>query len=314
MKIAVIDCGTNTFNLLVRSQEENKTLFNTKIPVRLAEGSDDDLIISEAAMERAMEALKSHQAKAKEWEAEALYVVATAAIRTAPNGKDLVEKAEKELGLKINVISGDTEAGLIYEGVKQGIEFKEVPSLIMDIGGGSTEFILLRDKKPVWQASFPIGSSVMLNRFRPADPILSEEIEAIDDYLDEKLQSLKEACGTEFPRVLIGSSGSFDTLAQMCADNFKTSRFEEEESSYTFSMHEYMQISKKMLESTFDERLNTPGMIPMRADMIVMACIEINFIIKRLGIRLLQQCNFALKEGLYYSLENQAEQWQKSSL
>ena len=314
MKIAVIDCGTNTFNLLVRSQEENKTLFNTKIPVRLAEGSDDDLIISEAAMERAMEALKSHQAKAKEWEAEALYVVATAAIRTAPNGKDLVEKAEKELGLKINVISGDTEAGLIYEGVKQGIEFKEVPSLIMDIGGGSTEFILLRDKKPVWQASFPIGSSVMLNRFRPADPILSEEIEAIEDYLDEKLQSLKEDCGTEFPRVLIGSRGSFDTLAQMCADNFKTSRFEEEESSYTFSMHEYMQISKKMLESTFEERLNTPGMIPMRADMIVMACIEINFIIKRLGIRLLQQCNFALKEGLYYSLQNQAEQWQKSSL
>lgn len=314
MKIAVIDCGTNTFNLLVRSQEENKTLFNTKISVRLAEGSDADLSLSEAAISRAMDALKSHQAKAKEWKAEVLYVVATAAIRTAPNGKELVKKAADELGIIINVIDGNTEASLIYEGVKQGIEFKDVPSLIMDIGGGSTEFILLRNQEPVWQASFPIGSSVMLNRFRPADPILKEEVEAIDDYLDETLVSLKEACGGENPRVLIGSSGSFDTLAQMCADNYQTSRFDPDESSYTFSMHEYMQISNKMLESTFEERLNTPGMIPMRADMIVMACLEINFIIKRFGIRLLQQCNFALKEGLYYSLENQENQWQKSSL
>lgn len=314
MKIAIIDCGTNTFNLLIRSQAENRTIHNTKIPVRLAEGADDELVISDAAMDRAIDALRSHKQTAIEHGAEALYTVATAAVRTAPNGPALVARAEKELGIKINMISGEVEASLIYEGVKQGIEFKDTPSLIMDIGGGSTEFILLRDKKPVWQASYQLGSSVMLNRFRPADPILPEEVEAIEDYLDEVLLPLKEACGKEFPRILIGSSGSFDTLAQMCADNFRTSRFEEDETSYTFSMHEYMQIASRMLKSTFEERLDTPGMIPMRADMIVMACIEINYIIKRFGIRLLQQCNYALKEGLYYSLENESEQWQKSSL
>lgn len=314
MKIAIIDCGTNTFNLLIRSQAENRTLFNTKIPVRLAEGAGEDLQISEAAQTRALDALAQHKQTALEWEVDALYAVATAAVRTAPNGTDLVQAAEKALGIKINVIDGNTEAQLIYEGVKQGIEFKDAGSLIMDIGGGSTEFILLRDKKPVWQASFALGSSVMLNRFRPADPILPEEIEAIEDYLDEVLAPLKEAAGKEFPRVLIGSSGSFDTLAQMCAEIFRTSRFEEDETSYTFSMHEYMNVANRMLKSTFEERLNTPGMIPMRADMIVMACIEINYIIKRFGIRLLQQCNYALKEGLYYSLENDSEQWQKSSL
>ena len=223
-------------------------------------------------------------------------------------------RANSELGLKINVIDGSTEADLIYQGVKQGIEFKDVPSLIMDIGGGSTEFVLIRDKKPVWSNSFPLGSSVMLTRFRPSDPIRPEEIEAVDDYLDEMLQDLKEACGNELPRVLIGSSGSFDTLAQMCVENYRTSSLHPEDTNYTFSMHEYMQISELMLKSTFEERLHTPGMIPMRADMIVMACIEINFIIKRFGIRLLQQCNFALKEGLFYSLEKDAEQWQKSSL
>jgi exopolyphosphatase/guanosine-5'-triphosphate,3'-diphosphate pyrophosphatase len=100
----------------------------------------------------------------------------------------------------------------------------------------------------------------------------------------------------------------------MCAENFETSRFDLEESSYTFSMHEYMQISKRMLEGTFEERLNTPGMIPMRADMIVMACIEINHIIKRFGIRLLQQCHYALKEGLFLELQKNEGTWRKSSL
>jgi exopolyphosphatase/guanosine-5'-triphosphate,3'-diphosphate pyrophosphatase len=139
-------------------------------------------------------------------------------------------------------------------------------------------------------------------------------MEAIDEYLDEKLETLKTACGIDYPRVLIGSSGSFDTLAQMCAESFKTSRLDEGDTNYTFSMHEYMQISQKMLSSNFEDRLNTPGMIPLRADMIVMACIEINYIIKRFGIRLLQQCNYALKEGLYFHLENNPAPWQKSSL
>lgn len=153
-----------------------------------------------------------------------------------------------------------------------------------------------------------------MNRFRPSDPIHPEEIEAIDNYLEESLSELKKACADNYPRVLIGSSGSFDTLAQMCVENYRTSRLDEDDTNYTFSMHEYMQIADRMLKGTFEERLNTPGMIPMRADMIVMACLEINFIIKRFGIRLLQQCNFALKEGLFYSLEKDAQQWQRSSL
>lgn len=315
MKIAIIDCGTNTFNLLVRDQESQSLLHNSKIPVRLAEGADlDDFAIGESAIERALQALSEHKENAIAHGADALYAVATAAVRTAKNGTTLVKRAQEELGLNINVIDGDTEASLIYEGVKQGIEFKDSPSLIMDIGGGSTEFILLREKRAVWQKSYPIGSSVMHNRFRPNDPIHREEIEAIDDYLEEVLSELTEACKGDFPRVLIGSSGSFDTLAQMCVDNFQTSRLDSDDTNYTFSMHEYMQIADRMLKSTFEERLHTPGMIPMRADMIVMACIEINFIIKRFGIRLLQQCNFALKEGLFYSLEKDAHSWQKSSL
>lgn len=314
MKIAIIDCGTNTFNLLVKDLESDDIIHNSKISVRLGDGKSEDNLISDAAIERAMLALADHKANASKFGASEIVAVATAAVRTADNARSLTERAKTELGIHINVIDGDTEAGLIFKGVAAGIEFKDATSLIMDIGGGSTEFILVRNKKAVWQKSYPIGTSFMLNKFRPADPILAEEIDDIDNFLEETLVELTKVCQGDFPRVLIGSSGSFDTLAAMCAENFKTSRFDPDESSYTFTMHEYMQISQLMLKSIYEERLGTPGMIPMRADMIVMACVEINHIIKRFGIRLIQQCNYALKEGLFIELQKNEGTWQKSSL
>lgn len=314
MKTAIIDCGTNTFNLLVCDVAQQHFLYKDKISVRLAEGNERENFFSPSTMERALAALKQHKDKAMEEGCSEIYAVATAAFRNAENRAELTDRAEHELGIKINLIDGDTEAKLIHQGVALGLEFKEVPSLIMDIGGGSTEFILLIDKKPVWQGSFPLGSSVMLQQFRPADPILTEEIEAFENHLDEVLAPLHEACQGRYPRVLIGSSGSFDTLAQMCVENFQSSSWDAEDSSYTFVMHEYMQMSQRMIKSTFEERLETPGMIPMRADMMVMACLEINYIIKRFGVRLLQQCNFALKEGLLASLQTPDHSWQRSSL
>jgi len=314
MKIAIIDCGTNTFNLLVKDLSSDEIIHNSKISVRLGEGKSDDHLLAASAINRAMEALAQHKKTAQEHQAIEIVAVATAAMRSAVNASVLVDQAKNDLGIIINVIDGDTEAGLIFKGVASGIQFKDATTLIMDIGGGSTEFILVRNKKPVWRKSYPIGTSFMLNKFRPGDPILNEEIEEIDNFLEETLVELTQVCQVDFPRVLIGSSGSFDTLAAMCAENFKTSRFEADESSYTFSMHEYMQISQRMLKATFEERLETPGMIPMRADMIVTACIEINHIIKRFGIRLIEQCNYALKEGLFLELQKNEGTWQKSSL
>jgi len=314
MKIAIIDCGTNTFNLLVKDLSSDEITHNSKISVRLGEGRDENHLLSDIAITRALEALKQHKETAQEHGVTEIVAVATAAVRTAANASALLDPAKNGLGLTINVIDGDKEASLIFKGVAAGVEFKEATTLIMDIGGGSTEFILVRDKKAVWQKSYPIGTSFMLNKFRPADPILNEEIEEIDNFLEDTLVELTQMCQNDNPRVLIGSSGSFDTLAAMCAENFQTSRFEAEESSYTFSMHEYMQISQRMLKATFEERLNTPGMIPMRADMIVTACVEINHIIKRFGIRLIQQCNFALKEGLFLELQKNEGTWQRSSL
>lgn len=315
MNIAIIDCGTNTFNLLIQDTLKNEQIHNSKVAVRLAQGSGDENHISENAMKRAIDALNQHVETIKSFEVDETFALATAAIRESVNGKVLVTKAEQECGVKINVIDGQKEADLIYEGVKRAISFKEdTPTLIMDVGGGSTEFILIKNNEIRYKNSFKIGCGLMLEHFRPNDPILPEQIEEIEEFLTDKLAELFEVANKERPKVLVGCSGSFDTLAQMCAVNFKTSRIEEDDINYTFDQFEYMQIAKQMITSNFEDRLNTPGMIPIRADMIVMACIQINFILKRLGIKMIQQCNYALKEGVFFTLSQNKNQWQVSSL
>jgi exopolyphosphatase/guanosine-5'-triphosphate,3'-diphosphate pyrophosphatase len=314
MNIAVIDCGTNTFNIALRDTHDHRLIYSNKISVRLAEGRDVDRNLSQAAIARAMAALQTHKESALGYGAEALYVLATSAIRSAPNRATLLNAASEQLGLQIRLIDGLEEADLIFEGVAQGVKLQNATTLVMDIGGGSTELILVRDQKPVWRNSYPLGSSALLNQFRPGDTILQEELDALDEHYAEQLADLKEQCQNDFPRVLIGSSGSFDTLANMCVANFESSRLEEEDTSYTFIIHEYMKIADQMIRSTFEERLNTPGMDPMRADLMVMACTQINFIIKRFGIKMMQQCRYAVKEGAYFSIQKNPELWPKSSL
>lgn len=311
MKTAIIDCGTNTFNLLIKDTASGAVIYNDKIAVKLGEGGINEDTIVPAAFERGLAALRAHRETIKARGVDQTYVFATSAIRSADNGAEFV-KAAADLGLKINVINGQQEAGLIYEGVRQVTKISEHPTLIMDIGGGSTEFILLQERKVVFKESFKIGSARLLERFRPSDPISADEKDAVFQYLEEILEPLLQVARQGLPRALIGSSGSFDTLAQMCVEQFGTSRIEPDQ-NYSFSMYEYMQVAEQMFSRNIEERLATPGMIPMRADNIVMACLQINFLIKRLGIKMLEQCSYALKEGVFYTLEQNDVPWQRSS-
>lgn len=311
MKIAIIDLGTNTFNLLIFDASANKILSSTKIAVKLGEGGINNNFIEEAPFLRGLQALRDHLETAKQFKADTLYAFATSAIRSATNGADFVQQAA-QLGIHVNVIDGATEAELIFKGVKQAIKIPEVPYLVMDIGGGSTEFILAKGTETLWKKSYLLGCSRLLEKFTPSDPIAADEINMLEDYFDEQLEDLVEVCRAHTPRLLVGSSGSFDTLAQMCALRFKTSALSETDTTYTFDLYEYMQMAQLMIKSDIEERLNTPGMIPMRADMIVIACLQINFIVKRLGIKSLSLSTYALKEGVIADVTENQHPWLKS--
>lgn len=313
MRIAIIDCGTNTFNLLIRDLKSGKELYRDEKSVRLGEAGHAARRITPKAIDRGLDALREYRKKAHFYKAQEIYAFATAMVRRAHNGEELVERAEEEMDLTIQVISGKEEAHLILQGVKQAVDFPSGMAMVMDIGGGSTEVLLVEDGVPQYQESFGLGSSLLLEKFRPSDPIQTEEVAAMQEHISKIFTPLWEAVKQYgAPQVLIGSSGSFDTLADMCVANFGTTERPEGSIQYSFVLQEYQQMAQRMLEQTIEERLSTPGMIPRRADMMVAACILINYAIDELEISQLNQCNYALKEGVYYSIQDNNFPWPKS--
>lgn len=305
MKHAIIDLGTNTFNLLIvenRSENNYSILFNDKVAVKLGKDCIDKNIISDEAIERALNALHTHLYSISKYKVDTIKAIATSAIRSAVNGESFVRKVKYELDIDIEVISGDKEAAYIYDGVCQAVELGEGRSLIMDIGGGSTEFIIANNRQIFWKHSFDLGISRLIEKFKPHDPILLHEIVEIENYLNHELQPLFKAA-KEFPfSTLIGSSGSFDTLADMLLYKSILHGLDTKETTYNFDIDKYNQLHKELLLSTYEQRLAMKGMLPMRADMMVLGSIFIRFIIMRLNIFEMKLSTYALKEGVVWEV------------
>ena len=218
-RVAIIDLGTNTFNLLVTEVEGNsyRILVESKYPAQLGKGGIHKATITDEAMDRGIDALTNHLITISEYQVDSIFCFATSAIRSATNGNSFVKRVKQELGLSIRVIPGDEEAETIFDGVKQVIPLDNDPVLIMDIGGGSVEYIIANRKGILWKESFNLGVSRLLEQFTPSDPIRVSEINIIEEHFKSKLGSLFSAV-KQFPvKRLIGSSGSFDTLAEMIA-------------------------------------------------------------------------------------------------
>ena len=197
MPLAIIDCGTNTFHLLIVEAKANgkfKIIFKTKAVVKLGEAGITKRFISAAPFERGLSALKSFAVKIKEYQAEQIYAFATAALRKAKNGKEFIALAEKQTRIKIELISGSREAELIYYGVREAVNMQEQTSLIVDIGGGSTEFIIANQRKIFWKHSYELGAALLLEKFKPSDPITESELGEIHTYLQQTLVPLFTAC------------------------------------------------------------------------------------------------------------------------
>lgn len=299
-KTAIIDLGTNTFNLLI--VEGSSTLYKTKIAVKLGEGGITKGYIAEAPYQRGLQALKQHLATIAEYQVDKTLAFATSAIRSSHNGMKFVQEVKEVLDLNIQVIDGDREAELIYYGVQQALDLGHEKSLIMDIGGGSTEFIICNKEEIFWKKSFQLGAARLLEKFEPADPISVNEIQQIETYLEECLAPLWTALLQHPCHILVGSSGSFDTLAEVIAHQFYDIGMLNEKTTYNFQLTDYAWLHKKLLHSNLVERLAIPGMIPMRADMIVISSIFINFLLKKEKIREMKLSTYALKEGVLKTL------------
>ncbi len=299
MNVAVIDMGTNTFHFIIveLDGDDFRVLFREKVAVKIGENGINQGMIIPQAQERAITTLKRFKKTIEAYQVEEISATATSAIRNAKNGQELVALIERETGFKTRIISGLEEANYIYFGVKRALKIGPKPQLIMDIGGGSIEFIIGTDEKAEWMHSFEIGGLRLLEKFHKNDPISSDEITKIEQFLDEELDLLFKVCKGHKLDTLIGSSGTFDTLS----DIFRLKTGIEKipgDTEYPLPIREYEQISADLIHKTRSERMQIPGMIELRVEMIVVATILINYVVNKLDIKHLRVSAYALKEGV----------------
>jgi exopolyphosphatase/guanosine-5'-triphosphate,3'-diphosphate pyrophosphatase len=303
MRVAVIDLGTNTFHLLIAETagKELKILYKTNVPVKLGEGRINDNIIIPAAFERGVKCLQNFSHTIAEYQVEQVRATATSAVRSAENGQDFVNAVKEQAGITIETISGDEEAELIYQGVKLSGAITDL-SLIMDIGGGSVEFILCDTEKLIWKKSYNIGAARLMQQFFKSDPINDGDKNAILFHIQNQLADLFDICEKHQPKVLIGSAGAFETFAELTIRKNNLKADINTIKTFEFNFDDYIEIAGKLLNSTHQERATMPGIIPLRVDMIVIAALITNYVLGRAKINRLRLSTFDLKMGVLASL------------
>jgi exopolyphosphatase/guanosine-5'-triphosphate,3'-diphosphate pyrophosphatase len=217
MKIAVIDLGTNTFHLLIgeSTKQGYREITRKQIYVQLGQGGMNNAIISPEAQQRALKAMVEIKELIDRHHIQHVHAVATSAIRNAHNGPSLVAGILELTGIQVHIISGNQESILIHQGVKASFAIGPARALIMDIGGGSVEFIISDKQEALWQTSFEIGVQRLLERFNENKLISAEAITRLHAYLEVHLQPLFQALAIYKPTRLVGTSGAFTTLVSM---------------------------------------------------------------------------------------------------
>lgn len=297
--IGIIDCGTNTFHLLVVRQENShiKTLHKEKVSVRIGKGGINQNQIMPDAIQRATETIRHFKEIIIKFKVNRIFAFATSAFRNAANGEEARKVIHNETGIDIKIISGEEEAALIFYGVNSALDLGIKPTLIMDIGGGSVEFIIGQRNTIHWKQSFEIGAQRLLDLFHKTDPIQSGEIKDLEHYLQANLSDLQKQIEYFSPETLIGSSGTFDTLSDIFCEKQGFAK-DEEASEVPLSLEGYFKIHHELLTKNREERMAIPGMIEMRVDMIVVASCLINFLFKQHNFSNIRVSTYALKEGV----------------
>ena len=301
MITAVIDLGTNTFHLLIAdlSFEEPKILYKTNLPVKLGEGRINENIIIPEAFTRGIEALKGFKKEIDQHNVAQIRAIATSAIRSATNGNEFVNAAALQAGINITVINGDQEATYIYNGVK-ATGVIDATSLIIDIGGGSTEFILCNQSKVLWKRSYNLGAARLQQAYFHSDPISQQDQQAIRKKLEAELTALKTVCAEHKPLQLIGSAGAFETYATMIYEELDVKVLK----SLPIDLERYGALSQQLINSTNQQRQNLKGLIKLRVDMIVIASLLTNYVLEMIKPEKLSLSTYDLKMGVLYTMKN----------
>lgn len=301
---AVIDVGTNSVKLLVADVSGTKVrpVLEDSKQTRLGQGFYEDHRLQPEPIANTAKAVDKFAASARELACGSIRVIATSAARDAVNAQDLISAIESATGLKMEIISGEQEAEWAFHGVTSAPELAAEPLLILDVGGGSTEFILGQGEHKHFRESFPLGSVRLLEKFPHSDPPQSQELAACRDWLKNFLHAeVKPRLGNEMrweTQVysvrsniqLVGTGGTASILARMESklNDFDRDRIE----ATRISRQSIQRHVTKLWSLPLSERQKIIGLPPKRADVILTGAViyeavmtEFNFAELRVSTR-----------------------------
>ena len=303
--LAAIDIGTNSIHMVVvRIQPTlpaSTIIAREKETVRLGHRDLNTGNLTSKAIQRSLATLKRCQDLAVSFNADYIIAVATSAVREAPNGREFLAQIESELGLSVDLISGQEEARRIYLGVLSGMEFNHQPHIIIDIGGGSTELILADSYEPRFLRSTKVGAVRLTQEFITTDPINHDELNYLHAYvrgmLERSVDELRLALKPEEKPKMIGTSGTIETLATINALH-KLKLVPNPLHGYEFSRRELKEMVKHFAALNCAARNMIPGMSERRAEIILPGAVVLLEAMTMLKLDKITICERALREGV----------------
>ena len=303
--IAAIDIGTNSIHMVIVKIEPSLPSFTViareKDTVRLGERDRITGKLTPEAIERSLNTLRRCQDLATSLGAEQIIAVATSATREAANGEAFLRQIESELGIVVNLISGQEEARRIYLGVLSGMDLQDRPHVIIDIGGGSTELILADVHEARFLSSTKVGSVRLSKEFVTTDPISDKELKILRAYVKGMLERPVDEIWrnlqlNEVPR-MIGTSGTIETIAAIHAKN-ELGEVPDPLNGYEISRKDIEKIVKKLAKMSYKERLDISGISERRAEIIVPGVVILLEAMTMLKLDSIVICERALREGM----------------
>lgn len=306
-KLAAIDIGTNSFHLVVVQILENgkfEVVDAEKQVLRLNEGSTSDKKITQDSITNAINVLNKFAGIAKSHNAE-IKAVATSAVRESANKTEFLEQIKKETGISIDVINGVEEGRLIYWGVLQSVPVYSKRILCIDIGGGSTEFVVGYKGKILYANSLKIGAVRLTKMFFPNYDLNKNSIKKCEKWVEGELYPVLKVIKDYNIDMVVGSSGTIMATGLMVKAQHDSDTSQSILNNYQFSYSDLKQIREIVLSrKTIQERKKIKGLESRRADIIPAGIIIISSIFEQLKISELTISGYALREGIIFDLIN----------
>jgi|SRR5581483_5297376 len=303
-RVAALDCGTNSLRLLVADVDGSSLVdvMRRMEIVRLGQGVDGTGRLADAALARTFAVLDDYATAIQLLGAERVRMVATSATRDASNRHDFVAGVVERLGVHPEVISGDDEAALSFDGATRELRggSLEQPFLVVDIGGGSTEFVLGDDDGARAGRSVDIGCVRLTERHLHDDPPSESQIAAAVTDIEHAMATVQETVPVDDARTLIGLAGSVTTVTAL---SLGLTEYDADRIHHALvTADQVSEVTRQLLAATHDERAALPVMHPGRVDVIGAGALVLDTIMRRCGFERVVASEHDILDGIAFSV------------